>query len=99
LGEHGLNVCADLPQTSDDMDEIVYGIEGTDGDPLFLYLFYEPLDSEHKIEFYAEIVNEDELHDLMDEADVGEHEDDDDELEEGYDDDSRDEDRIEKYHD
>lgn len=70
LWQHGL-VMAGEATPNEDTDEIVYGIEGTEPQ-LFLYIFYEPTDN-GKSEFYAEIVNEAELHELLDEIDVGEN--------------------------
>jgi hypothetical protein len=85
LSEHGLHVNTDLPGDAEEMDEVVYGIldsdkqEGTDGTPLFLYLFYEPTENGSQTEFYAEVVNENELDELLNDIDVNENDEDDEE--------------------
>jgi hypothetical protein len=62
LGEYGL-LLPDI-NLDEDSDEKVFMIRH-DGEDLFLYVFYHT-DEDKTVEFHAELVNEKELHNLLD---------------------------------
>jgi hypothetical protein len=68
LSEYYLNLPDIYGDLQDGTGELVFCIEGTD---LYLYIFHDPTE-DGRTEFYAEIVNESELHDVLDDIDVGE---------------------------
>lgn len=80
LEEHGIELPLDIPG-EDNSDELVFALKNKtdisddsevkpDENQLYLYICYEE-NEEGKFEFYAEIVDESGLHDLLDEFDDG----------------------------